>query len=1008
MTESNPKGKKGSVMVVGAGVAGIQASLDLAASGYYVHLVDKSPSIGGLMAQLDKTFPTNDCAMCILSPFLVEVGRHININVIPNSEVQSLEGEPGAFTAKLINTPRYIDAGKCTGCGQCRMVCPVTAVNEFDCGLDERRAVFIKYPQAVPLAYQIDRDICIGCGMCQKVCLAKAVKFDDQVREIELEVGAVVLSPGNETFDPTGLDNYRYSSHPNIVTSLEFERILSASGPYKGHLMRPSDRKEPAKIAWMQCVGSRDINRCDNSYCSSVCCMYSIKEAVIAKEHSHGGLDTAIFYMDMRTHGKEFEQTYKKAKDRHGVRFLRSRVHTIDPLENGDLCLTYMNDEGQIEREEFDMVILSVGFQVDENSIKLAERLGVELNNHKFAKTDSFNPVSTSRPGVYVCGTMQGPKDIPQSVVEASAAAGASGILLGDSCWQETKTLEMPPETNVIGERPQIGIFLCQCGINIGGVVRIPEVREYARSLPYVVHVEDNLYTCSQDTQVNISAVIKEKGLNRVIVAACTPKTHEPMFQETLASAGLNKYLFEFANIRNQDSWVHMNDPDKATEKAKDLVRMAVAKAGLLEPLSEKELQLNKATLVVGGGISGMVAAKTLANQNFQVYLVEQNDTLGGQALKLNHTWRNEEIGSYLGELVEEVTRHPKIEVYTDSSLESVDGFVGSFKSYIKCSDGGTISIEHGAAVLATGASEYLPDEYLYGKDDRVITLMELSQMLRKNSDLPKEADTAVFIQCVGSRDSDHPYCSRVCCTHGVKSALQFKKQNPEMSVYVLNRDIRTYGEREDLYAEARKAGVIFIKYSLESKPVVENGNGDLTVTIFDSVLRRDLKISTDLLVLATAIVPPNNDQLAQFFKIPINEDGFFVEAHVKLKPVDFPTDGVFLCGMAHYPKSIDESIAQAMAAASRVTGLLSADKMFSSGIVATVNQRNCSSCGICISVCPYSAPYKLEQGPFQGKADINPILCKGCGLCAAACRSSAANLKGFEQAQVMAMLDEI
>ncbi|MBU2513194.1 FAD-dependent oxidoreductase [bacterium] len=1008
MTKTKPASKKGSVMVVGAGVAGIQASLDLAASGYYVHLVDKSPSIGGLMAQLDKTFPTNDCAMCILSPFLVEVGRHININIIPNSEVESLEGEPGCFTAHLSNTPRFIDPVKCTGCGQCRMACPVTAVNEFDCGLDERRASYIKYPQAVPLAYQIDRNICIGCGMCEKVCLAKAVKFDDKPLNITLEVGAVILAPGNETFDPAGLDSYHYTDHPNVVTSIEFERILSASGPYKGHLMRPSDRKEPAKIAWLQCIGSRDINRCDNSYCSSVCCMYSIKEAVIAMEHAHNSLDTAIFYMDMRTHGKEFEQTYKKAKDQHGVRFVRSRIHSVDPIENGDLRISYLNSEGQVDQEIFDMVILSVGFQVDQNVIKMAQRLGVELNSHQFARTNSFDPVSTSKPGIYVCGTFQGPKDIPQSVVEASAAAGASGILLGDSRWQETKTVEIPPELNVIGERPNIGVFLCQCGINIGGVVNIPEVREYAKSLPYVVHVEDNLYTCSQDTQVNISQVIKEKGINRVIVAACTPKTHEPMFQETLVASGLNKYLFEMCNIRNQNSWVHMNDPQKATEKAKDLVRMAVAKAGLLEPLSEKELLLNKNTLVVGGGISGLVAAKTLANQNYEVCLVEQNEKLGGQALSLNHTWRNENISTYLEELIEEVIHHPKIQVHTTSKLGNVDGFVGSFKTDIQGENGSTSNYEHGATIIATGASEYKPSEYLYGEDERVMTLLELSRKTRDSPDLAKEIGSVVFIQCVGSREKERPYCSRVCCTHTVKSALNFKKQNPKLSVYVLNRDIRTYGEREDLYSEAREAGVIFVKYDLESKPQVVVNGDSLMVTIFDNILNRYLSITTDLLVLATAIVAPNNDQLAQFFKIPINEDGFFVEAHVKLRPVDFPTDGVFLCGMAHYPKSVDESIAQAMAAASRVTGLLSADKIYSSGVVASINPVNCSGCGICVSICPYSAPFKIEEGRFVGKAEINSILCKGCGLCAAACRSGAANLRGFEQAQVMAMLDEI
>ncbi|MGC9197079.1 MAG: FAD-dependent oxidoreductase, partial [Syntrophobacteraceae bacterium] len=575
MWNSKTGRSKGAVLVVGAGVAGMQASLDLANSGFYVHLVDNSPTIGGKMSQLDKTFPTNDCAMCIISPKLVEVGRHLNINIICSSEVLSLEGEAGNFRAILKSAPRYIDLAACTACGQCRSVCPVTAANEFNQRLDLREATYIRYPQAIPRGFVIDREVCIGCGMCEKVCLAGAVHYDDQPRISEIEVGAVILSPGNEVYDPSELDTLNYVKSPNIVTSLEFERILSASGPYRGHLMRPYDRQEPEKIAWLQCVGSRNSNGCANSYCSAVCCMYAIKEAVIAKEHARHNLDCTIFFMDMRTYGKEFEQYYNRAVEL-GVKFIRSRVHTIDPVGEGEQKIRYIRESGEVEEEVFDLVVLSAGFEVGKETAALAQRLGIDLNKHNYAVTEGFMPISTTRPGVYVCGTFQGPKDIPQSVMEASGAAAAVGALLARARWTQTRTRQYPLPRDVSLEPPRIGVFVCNCGINIGGIVDVPKVREYAATLSNVIHVEDNLFTCSQDTQVRMAEVIRQKGINRVVVAACTPLTHEPLFRETLLDAGLNKYLFDMANIRNQDSWVHMNDRAGATEKAKELVRMAV------------------------------------------------------------------------------------------------------------------------------------------------------------------------------------------------------------------------------------------------------------------------------------------------------------------------------------------------------------------------------------------------------------------------------------------------
>lgn len=927
----------------------------------------------------------------------------MNIKIIPNTELESLEGEAGHFTARLLNHPRYIDPEKCTGCGQCAQACPVSTTNDFNCGLDSRAVPSIRYAQAVPQVYSIDTSVCLGCGICETVCLAKAIRYADEPRRSELEVGAVILATGTEVFDPSKLDTYAYSDLPNVVTSLEFERILSASGPYRGRLMRPYDREEPKKIAWLQCVGSRDLNQADKPYCSSVCCMYAIKEAVIAMEHAHASLDTAIFYMDIRSHGKDFERYYERARE-HGVRFVRSRVHSVVPTGDGDLELVYMDADGRQASETFNLVVLSVGLQAPGEIKELAKRLDIDLGAQGFVKTDSFQPTSTSRPGVYVCGAVQGPKDIPQSVTEASAAAAAAGGLLYEKRWSLTNQKKVPVETNVIGEPPRIGIFVCHCGINIGGVVNVPEVREYAATLPYVVYVEDNLYTCSQDTQVKMAQVIREQGINRVIVAACTPRTHEPLFQETMIDAGLNKYLFEMANIRNQNSWVHTHNPAAATLKAKTLIRMAVAKAALLEPLRETELEIIPVTLVVGGGVAGMTVAKALADQGFQVNLVEASPELGGNARSLYKTWRGEYIADFVERLVASVEQHPSINVFKSAELVHVQGFVGNFTSVLKMPDDVRIEIHHGIAVLATGGKEYKPAEYLYGQDERVLTHLEFDARIMAGAIPSNQEGATVFIQCVGSREPEHPYCSRVCCTHTMESALHLRKANPDMPIYVLYRDIRTYGEREDLYTQARKEGILFIRYDVDDKPKVKTSDGRLEVTVTEPVLGRPITIPADLLVLASAIVPTANEALGQFFKVPLNEDGFFVEAHPKLRPVDFATEGVFVCGMAHCPKSLDESIAQALAAASRATCLLSNDKVSVSGTVAETDQALCSACGTCVSICPYSAPNFNEKG----KAQINPGLCKGCGLCTASCRSGAIRLRGFDDAQIFAMIESM
>jgi heterodisulfide reductase subunit A len=928
------------------------------------------------------------------------------------SEVESISGEVGNFEVGVRQYPRYVDMEKCIACGVCAEKCPKKVVSEYDAGMGKRKAIYVQYAQAVPLKYVIDAENCIffvkgkgKCKACEKLCPSEAINLEDQEKELTIKVGAVVLASGSRAFNPASRDVYGYGRSANVVTSLEFERILAATGPYQGHLVRPSDEKEPKKIAWIQCVGSRDVHPETKPYCSAVCCTYAIKEAIVAKEHSRDLLDTAIFYIDMRTHGKDFERYYHRA-EAAGVRFIKSKISNIVTADdNGNQLIRYTDEVGRRVEEEFDLVVLSVGLESDPGVKGLAEKLGIELDQHDFAKTSSFTPVSTSRPGIYACGVLQGPKDIPSSVMQASAAASAASSQLAAVRGTLVKEKTYPEELDVAAQLPRVGVFVCDCGVNIGGVVRVSEVVEYAKTLPSVVYAEENLFSCSQDAQDNLRRVFAEQKLNRVVVAACSPRTHEPLFQETMKAAGLNKYLFEMANIRNQNSWVHQNDPDAATAKAKDLVRMAVAKATLLEALEEQHLDITSEALVVGGGLAGMQAALSIAESGYQVHLVEKTDRLGGQANHTYWTWKGEDVQSFLVNLQEAVGQHPLIKAHLGVQVAYMSGFVGNFRTTLTSVSTGqeTTTIDHGAVVVASGCVPYHPKEYLYGEDSRVFISHELDDLVVRKVSMITKSKSCVFIQCVGSRNEERPYCSQICCSNSLITALKIKEINPDIDIYILYRDIRTYGLKEALYTEARAKGIMFIRYSLEAPPKVATGeDGELEVEVIDQMFRRSIAIQADFITLATAMEPAGNEEIARHLKVPLNQDGFFAEAHVKLRPVDFSTDGIFVCGLAHYPKDIEESLAQAMAAAARTVSVLAKKIWVSSALVANIDSETCVGCQGCLNGCSYGA---IDFLPDKHICQVNIAVCKGCGSCAASCPSGSARLAGFARQQLNAQV---
>jgi heterodisulfide reductase subunit A len=1014
---SDPEEKNvGDVMVVGGGISGIQASLDLAELGFKVYLIEKSPAIGGKMAQLDKTFPTNDCSLCIESPKFIECSRHPNIDLVTYAEIDKVEGEAGDFKVTLTKKPRYVIEDDCRGCTTCTEYCPVRVPDKYNQELSESKCTHIYFAQSVPLVSYIDPETCLflkegKCNICVGVCKNNAIDLHQKPEKLEIEVGAIILAPGYEAFDARLRGDYGYGKMPNVVSGLDFERILCSTGPYEGEIRRPSDGNHPKKIAWISCVGSRQVIPGGNSYCSAVCCTYSQKQVILAKDHDDE-IEATIFHNDVRSFGKDFERFYQRTANLPGIRFIRSYVSIGREIpETKNVTIKYSTTDEGVKEEEFDMVVLAVGLNPPDDTQQLAERLGIDLEPHGFCKTSVNNPIETSRPGVFVSGAFRGPIDIPESVMGASGASAMCGQLLKYRRGKLARERVYPPERDVTGEEPRVGVFVCHCGANIGRIVGVPSVVEYALTLPNVVHAQEDLFSCSTDAAERISEAIREHGLNRVVVAACTPRTHEPLFRDTLREGGINPYYFEFANIREHCSWVHSREKEAATQKAKDIVRMSVARAALLRPLQEFQLPVDKRGLVVGGGIAGMTSALSLANQGYEVYLVEKEEELGGMARRIHYTIDGMDVQGYLQDAIRNVYEHPLIHVATEATITEASGYVGNFVTNVR-SGGRVREIRHGITIIATGAEEYKPTEYLYGQDDRVFTLLDLEEQIAKGDPKVISAERLVMIQCVGCRNEDRNYCSRVCCNNAITCALKLKDINPRMDIYIVFRDMRTYGFAEDRYREAADREVKFIRYEPEDKPQVEateeSGKQILRVVVTDPILGKKIALDADAVALAAAVIPSStNNEICRLFKVATNPDGFFQEAHVKLRPVDFSADGIFLCGTAHYPKQIPESISQAYGAAGRAATILSKDSVTASGAISEVNEDECVACGACISACRYGA-IEFHDTPQGKKARINPVLCKGDGLCSAKCPAGAIYAKHFTDEEIFAAIDAV
>ena len=891
------------IAVIGGGLSGISATLDLANFGFKVYLIEKSPVLGGKACELA------ECKIGF-SSWIVEVLNHPNVELLLSSEVEGLSGSAGCFKLNV--------SGK------------------------------------------------------------------------EIEVASIVLALGYDVFEDIS-ESYAIS-HPDVVTSLDFERMLRCCTIRElGKMLRPSDDKPVKKIGFIQCVGSRCT---ENELCSTVCCACTAKEAKMVKER-FPDVEVYIFYLDLRVFGKD-EELVDEIKDKYGVKYIRSRVPEVIP-EKGSLTVKFENlAKGTVDKLDLDMVVLAVGLLPSTAIHKLAEIAGLKTDKYGYFETSFTNPLETNIPGIFVCGTANAPMKVWESVVQGSAAALKASFLSDRTEGIEPKERFIETEGD-----PRIGVFICGCEGEIGTFVDIPAVVKSVKDLPDVVYVNGEINTCEEAGHAMERDIIDNR-LNRVVFAGCTPRSHENILRNRCTRAGLNPYLFEIANIREHCAWVH--GKEEATEVAENLISMAVEGLRHLEGHAIELYPVIPKALVVGGGIAGMNAAHDIANAGYEVYLVEKEPELGGLLKKITELQTGEKASEVLQVLAEKIKENERVKVYTNAEVENVRGRPGDFKARI-VGEGIDEEIDFGAVVLATGAAEFEPYGYYgYGKDKKVLTQLEFENMLEGEI----TAETIVMIQCVGREDAAVGYCSKVCCVTAVKNAVRAKKKSPDSNIFVLYRDLITYGRWELIYREARERGVIFIRYDAGHPPTFEEG----VISVRDALFNDDLLIKPDLIVLSTPMIPPEeNEKMSAFFKIPLDKNRFFSVAlerpRMKLTAIDTPNKGVFICGSAITPAMLDECIVKAGAAALRACSILSKDYIAVDPITARVDEALCIGCGICEKACEYGA-IELKESDGIVAAEVNEVLCKGCGACAVVCPSRAINCKHFTMEQLISMIDAI
>ena len=1016
-------------LVVGGGIGGMRAALDLADAGLKVYLIEQTPCLGGRVSQLGFMFPQHDCVLCrgtadhgygctrpSISPAYIQHNQHPNIEILTNTNILEVEGQAGDFTVSLREEPRYVDIYRCTSCGKCAEVCPVELPNSYQLGMTKRKAAYKVAARATPDAYVIDRGpYCDDCGECVSICPTDAINLSEQPRLITVEVGAIILALGFKVYDADGLEELGYGRFPNVVQAMQYERLASRSGPTEGIITRPSDGKQPSSIAWLQCIGSRDQ---ENPFCSSICCMYATKEAILAKQRLGKDIDCSVFIMDERAFNKEYSAYFSKARDQHGIEYNHCRVSEIkeDP-RSGDLLVHFATPNGELHQEKFEMVVLATGLQPPESAKYLADNLGIELNQYGFCQTDKFTPLQTTRPGVYVCGAFSSPKEIVETIIDASGAAAEVMRLLNDRLHTHEYTREnpflsinsLPPERDLSTEEPRVGVFACTCGETISEVVDIPNLLHSVSHLPSVVSVDMIEYACFPEIQDQLIERIKRENINRVVIAACSNRTHESLFQRSVRMAGLNPYLLEVINLREQCSFVHHDQVPQANKKAIEMVRMAVGRVLASKPVAKQRHECLPSALVIGGGVSGMTSALAIADSGYEVHLVERSQTLGGNLQNLYYVAEGYNPQRLLRDLVNRVRAHTRIIVHTRTEVVGHSGHVGHFRTVLQTRRNGhsdSVFIEHGVTIVATGAQETRHHALL--DYPQVITQQDLEEKIIHHPEDIAALHDVVMIQCV-KPEGTQDYCSRICCTNTIKNAIRLKLFNPKCQVTVLYKNVVTYGFREEYYTEARRLGVVFVRYTDEKPPEIIFKDNQLYVQVYDISLDRMLTLPTDLIPMSMPIAPSKGtEELAHMLRVPLSSEGFFEEAQMKLRPMDFMRDGIFLAGMAHYPKFIEESISHALAASGRALSLLSQETLYLGGVIAEVDPEKCVGCLTCMRTCPFEIPRIIEEegrpgvGGLGGAAFIDAALCQGCGTCTGECPANAIQLIHYTDEQMM------